>query len=480
MPAGTMLFPTLEFALFFVVVFLANWLLRPHHTPWRVAMLGASLFFYGWWDARFVLLICASIGANWWLAEQLESRRESGDERVALWLVRGAVGLNLAVLGVFKYYGFFTEQLRNSLGSVGEAIPLLEITLPVGISFFTFQAMSYVIDIHRGQIRAMALLDFAVYLSFFPQLVAGPIVRASEFAPQIATEPDPRFVPTAEAFRLIFSGLFKKVVISTYLATEIVDDVFTLPDDHSALDVLVAVYAYAIQIYADFSGYTDIAIGVALLLGFRFPQNFNSPYRALSIQDFWRRWHMTLSNWLRDYLYIPLGGNRKGTLFTYRNLFLTMLLGGLWHGAAWNFVIWGAIHGGVLAIERFMTRWWSSAGHGQLLPSEVSKVLRWLYTFHVVCLAWVFFRAETFSLATTMLGRLTAWGDPTELVSPLLVLVIVAMIASQFVPLSRVRLAEAEYGRLPWWVQGALLGVGLVVIDVLGPEGVAPFIYFQF
>ncbi len=474
-----MLFPTLEFALFFVVVFLANWLLRPQHTLWRVAMLAASLFFYGWWNYRFVLLLGGSIVVNWGLGEQLKTRQAADDLAGSKWLVRAAVALNLTLLGVFKYYGFFVEQLLDLIGS-SESSLLVEITLPVGISFFTFQAMSYVIDIHRGRIESMELLDFALYLSFFPQLVAGPIVRASEFGPQIKTEPDPRAVPTAEAFRLIFSGLFKKVVISTYLATEIVDDVFTLPDDHSAFEVLIAVYAYAIQIYADFSGYTDIAIGVALLLGFRFPQNFDAPYRALSIQDFWRRWHMTLSNWLRDYLYIPLGGNRKGTIFTYRNLFLTMLLGGLWHGAAWNFVIWGAIHGGVLAIERYVMGWWASTGRPSLIPTELANVLRWLYTFHVVCLAWVFFRAETFSLATSMLGRLTAWGEPSELVTPLLLIVVVAMLVSQFAPIARVRELEVEYGRLPWLIQGVLLGIGLVVIDVLGPEGVAPFIYFQF
>lgn len=443
-------------------------------------MLGASLFFYGWWDARFVLLLLASVGVNWALARKVDELHRSDQIAAATWWVRASVSLNLLQLGVFKYYGFFVESLRSSFGSVADSIPLVEITLPVGISFFTFQALSYVVDVHRRQIEPMALLDFAVFLSFFPQLVAGPIVRASEFAPQLATQPDPRFVPTSEAFRLIFSGLFKKVVISTYLATEIVDEVFTLPDNHSAPEVLIAVYAYAIQIYADFSGYTDIAIGVALLLGFRFPQNFNAPYAALSIQDFWRRWHMTLSNWLRDYLYISLGGNRGGKLLTYRNLILTMLLGGLWHGAAWNFVIWGAIHGGVLAIERFVTGWWRASGREPVLPKRVSLTLRWFYTFHVVCLAWVFFRAETFSLATSMLGRLTSWGGSMELVTPLLLVVIVMMIASQFVPAARVTELEATFGRWSWPAQGALLGVALVVIDVLGPEGVAPFIYFQF
>ncbi len=475
-----MLFPTLEFALFFVVVFLANWLLRPLPRVWRFAMLGASLFFYGYWDARFVLLLLASIGANWFVAKSIDAQHLVGDEKTAKLLLRLGVAFNLGVLGVFKYYGFFVESLRSSFGSLADSVPLIEITLPVGISFFTFQALSYVVDVHRRQIEPMPLLDFAVYLSFFPQLVAGPIVRASEFGPQLAAEPDPRYVPTAEAFRLIFSGLFKKVVISAYLASAIVDDVFTLPEDYSAPEVLLATYGYAIQIYADFSGYTDIAIGVALLLGFRFPLNFDAPYRALSIREFWGRWHMTLSNWLRDYLYIPLGGNRKGTILTYRNLFLTMLLGGLWHGAAWNFVIWGAIHGGVLAIERLASTWWNRTERPAVLPPKAIAVVRWVYTFHVVCLAWVFFRAETFGLAMSMLGQLTNWGGSTEHITPLLLVVVVAMILSQFVPPSSVKSLEVEFGRWPWFAQGALLGVGLVVVDILGPEGVAPFIYFQF
>ena len=476
-----MLFPTLEFALFFVIVFVANWLLRPHDLAWKLAMLAASLFFYGWWNPRFVLLLGGSIVANWFFGDLVERAHHDGQVARASMTVKAAVATNLAVLGVFKYYGFFTEQFRSSFGALGELIPLVEITLPVGISFFTFQALSYVVDIHRRHIQPLSLLDVGVYLSFFPQLVAGPIVRASEFAPQLLTHPDPRSVPTAEAFRLIFAGLFKKVVISTFLASAIVDEVFNLPDAYSGAEVLFAVYAYAIQIYADFSGYTDIAIGVALLMGFRFPQNFDAPYRALSIQDFWRRWHMTLSNWLRDYLYIPLGGNRRGTLFTYRNLFLTMLLGGLWHGAAWNFVVWGAIHGGVLAAERFVSTIWRRRVEGPVLPEALSKALRWLYTFHVVCLAWIFFRAETFEIATSMIGRILGWAaGPSPLVTTLLVLTIVLMLVSQFVPAPVVDGLQLEFSRLSWVWQGVALGFAIVLVDVLGPEGVAPFIYFQF
>jgi len=475
-----MLFPTLEFALFFVVVFVANWLLRPRDVAWRVAMLCASLFFYGWWSPKFVLLLGGSIVGNWALARLVgESVSEHGPTRESKQWTTVAVALNLCLLGFFKYYGFFVEELRANLGAVGEAIPLAEITLPVGISFFTFQAMSYVIDVGRSHIKTMTLLDFAVYLSFFPQLVAGPIVRASEFAPQLAKHPDPRRVQSAEAFRLIFAGLFKKVVISTYLATEIVDEVFNAPEVYSGGEILIAIYAYAIQIYADFSGYTDIAIGVALLLGFRFPQNFDAPYRALSIQEFWRRWHITLSNWLRDYLYIPLGGNRGGKIFTYRNLLLTMLLGGLWHGAAWNFVIWGAIHGGVLAIERVVAEWRERNDIAPVLSPRLSKVVRWFVTFNIVCLAWVFFRAENLDIATTMLGGLFDWSTG-ELVTPIILVIIVGSILSQFVPFSYVKQAEQRLSLAPWAIQGALLGIGIVLIDTLGPDGVLPFIYFQF
>ncbi len=254
---------------------------------------------------------------------------------------------NVGALGYFKYYGFFVDSVTNGFGKLGIHVspPLLQVILPIGISFFTFQAMSYVIDAYRDNLKPVGLLDFAVYLSFFPHLVAGPIVRATEFLPQLRKRADPRRIDAAYAFRLIVAGMFKKVVVSSFLASTIVDKVFAAPGNHSSLEILFAIYGYAFQIYADFSGYTDIAIGCALLLGIRFPPNFDSPYIAMSLQDFWRRWHMTLSRWLRDYLYISLGGNRGGRWKTYRNLMLTMLIGGLWHGASWTFVIWGGIHG---------------------------------------------------------------------------------------------------------------------------------------
>ncbi|WP_419912181.1 MBOAT family O-acyltransferase [Candidatus Poriferisodalis sp.] len=493
-----MLFPTFVFGAFFVIVFVVNWLTRPHPALWKPLMLTASIVFYGWWSWRFVFLLLATIVINWVVGHfAAAALRESSPAAAALraseqgatnsdhrrrWWIRAGVAANLGILGVFKYWDFFAVEMSNLLDSLGisGALPVLEYTLPVGISFYTFQAMSYIIDIGRGRVREMAPLDFAVYLSFFPQLVAGPIVRAAEMAPQLAARPDPRYVPAAEAFGLILNGLFKKVVISSFLASEIVDGVFADPSAHSGLEVVLAVYAYAVQIYADFSGYTDIAIGVALLLGFRFPQNFDNPYRAVSLQDFWRRWHMTLSRWLRDYLYVPLGGNRRGRANTYRNLMIVMLLGGLWHGSTWNFVIWGGIHGVVLAVERLLREHRERTGMSPLLPSGIGETVRWLVTFHVVCLAWVFFRSESLSAAMEMLGAVANFGNYAGTATPLVIAVTFGALAFQFMPSDWFEQLRDGFASLGWVSQGAVVGLSLVAIDVLGPTGVAPFIYFQF
>jgi len=479
-----MLFPTVDFAIFFVVVFAFGWLLRPYATPWRLFMLAASLFFYGYWDARFVGLLGGSIVANHLFGRAVRAAGVSGRTILARGAVSLAVLTNLGVLGWFKYYDFFATSVIDAghRAGVDLNIPILTVLLPVGISFFTFQALSYVIDVHRGKIEPLRFLDFAVYLAFFPQLVAGPIVRATEFAPQLIDgDAHPRQkLESGLAFRLIFAGLFKKVVVSSYLATELVDPVFAVPGQHTAPEILFATYAYAIQIYADFSGYTDIAIGTALLLGFRFPKNFDAPYTALSIQEFWRRWHMTLSRWLKDYLYIPLGGNRKSRIFTYRNLALTMVLGGLWHGAATTFVIWGAIHGGLLALERLAGGWWQHIGSPTLLPLAVTRPLRWIYTFHAVCLAWIFFRADSLEIALQLLGGLTGSWATAPLVTSLAVAVIAVSLISQFFDEEKLGHLQDELTRLHPILQGAALGAGLLLVDVLAPEGVAPFIYFQF
>ena len=466
-----MLFPTIQFAVFFMLVLVASWLLMPRPVRWKPFMLLASYVFYGAWDWRFVgLLIAVTVVSQ---AGAMVIARVSNERQRRRTLV-ATLAFDLGLLGWFKYYGFFATSLANLLDSVGlgAPLPLLEVILPVGISFFTFQAISYVIDVYRGHLAPAKPIDAAVYLAFFPQLVAGPIVRATEFLPQLRRPRNPRHVEGARGFMLIATGLFKKVVVANLLATTLVDPVFSAPASASALEIIVAVYGYAVQIYADFSGYTDMAIGCALLLGFRFPDNFDRPYTAVSLQDFWRRWHMTLSRWLRDYLYIPLGGNAGGERRTQRNLLITMVLGGLWHGAAWTFVVWGAIHGLGLAFERRRFA-------GRTTWSARPAVAR-LITFHIVCLGWVFFRADSFSTAGVLLGRMvTAWG-PAPLVTPVVVLVIVAALAVQFVPRrvgEQLRITFSHYSPL---AQGAALALALLVTDALGPQGVAPFIYFQF
>ncbi len=338
-----MLFPTIDFAIFFAVVYTVQWILNPYPGPWKAFMVVASYFFYAWWDWRFIFLLAASTAIAQVGGTVID--RASGRRRqAALWATLAAL---VGLLAWFKYYGFFAVNLDNVFHvlGIGRPLPLLSITLPVGISFFTFMAISYVVDIHRGVLKPARTIDTTVYLSFFPHLVAGPIVRGTELLPQIRRRRDERHVNYVEACWLISAGLAKKVVLSSYLATYVVDPVFADPRQHSALEVLFAVYGYAVQIYADFSGYTDIAIGLALLLGFQFPQNFRRPYAALSLQDFWRRWHITLSFWLRDYLYIPLGGSRGPEWRISFNIIVTMLIGGLWHGAAWTFVAWGLYHG---------------------------------------------------------------------------------------------------------------------------------------
>ena len=468
-----MLFPTVGFAIFFVLVLVASWLLMPRPVRWKPFILLASYVFYGAWDFRFVgLLIAVTVvtqcGA--YIVGNAVTQRHRNRALVT------TLVFDLGLLAWFKYYGFFAASLANLLETVGlgAPLPLLQVVLPAAISFFTFQAISYVVDVYRGDAEPATPIDFAVYLAFFPHLVAGPIVRATEFIPQLRRPRNPRQVEGARGLMLIAGGLFKKVVVANLLATSLVDPVFSSPASHSALEIITAMYGYAVYIYADFSGYTDMAIGLALLLGFRFPDNFDRPYSAVSLQDFWRRWHMTLSRWLRDYLYIPLGGNSGGPRRTERNLLITMVLGGLWHGAAWTFVIWGAVHGLGLALERRRFRadrvGWSS-----------NPVISRLITFHIVCFAWVFFGAKgSLTIALTLLARMfTAWG-PAPLVTPAVVLIIIVGLAMQFVPRGfgeRLQITFSHYSPL---AQGAALALVLLVTDALGPQGVAAFIYFQF
>jgi alginate O-acetyltransferase complex protein AlgI len=460
-----MLFPTATFAVFFMIVLPVSWALQRRQRAWTVWILLASYVFYGWWDWRFVFLLMASTVVNHVLALAIFRSATVAARKSFLTL---AVGFDLGLLAYFKYSGFFVSSLDNVVGTSW----LVNAALPIGVSFYTFMAISYVVDTYRGEVVPASFARFAVFQAFFPHLVAGPIVRASELMPQLESPRDPRKVDNPRAFFLIVSGLFLKVVIANHLSTHIVDEVFAAPNQYSSLEVLVAIYGYAVQIFADFCGYTNIAIGIALLLGFKFPQNFDSPYSAVSLQDFWRRWHMTLSRWLRDYLYIPLGGSRKGRVRTYVNLMITMLLGGLWHGAAWTFVVWGAIHGTGLCIERAI---------GKRPTSTAGIWFGRILTFQIVCFAWVFFRADSFPRAWQVLQRLfDAWGQPSPLVTTSVVLAIVFGIGVQYVRPGALTWLELRFNRLGTVLQAAALAVCLLVIDALGPQGVAPFIYFRF
>jgi len=461
-------FPSFEFAFFFPVVLALSWALMPHPRAWKPFVLAASYLFYAAASPRYCLLLAGLTLANQ-LGAVLVHR--APDERTAKRIVAAMVAVDLGVLGVFKYYGFFVDEFGRLLDSIGLGmpLPLLTLALPIGLSFITFQAISYVVDVKRGLLPPASTLDFGLYLSFFPHVVAGPIVRAREFIPQLAKPRNPSDVAVGAAVVLIALGLVKKVAIADYLAREVVDPVFGVPEAYAAPDVALAAYAYAAQIYCDFSGYTDIAIGVALLMGFVFPQNFNSPYRATSFRDFWRRWHMTLSRFLRDFLYIPLGGNRGGKWKTARNLMITMTLGGLWHGAAWGFVLWGALHGVCLVVERMLS--------GRV---KAPAWLRWAIVFHVVVFGWILFRAESLDLVGTFLSQLTEPGEAT-LWAPVTVGAIVAVIGFQLLPpdpLERLRLRVAA---LPSYALGFGLAAVVALVGATVPsEGVPPFIYFQF
>ena len=474
-----MLFPTVQFAVFFAVVLPLSWALMGRQRVWKPFILGASYVFYGAVDWRFAFLLAGSTVVNQGAAMVIV--RSGGRGRKAALV--GAVGADVASLAVFKYLDFFAASVN---GAVGLSLPLLHLALPVGVSFYTFQGVSYVVDVYRGKTALAAPLDYAIYSAFFAHLVAGPIVRATEFIPQLAGPRDAGRVPAGRAFGLIAGGLVKKVAIADLLGVKLVEPVFGAPGAHSGGEALAAIYGYAVQIYCDFSGYTDMAIGIALLLGFRFPANFDRPYTATSLQDFWRRWHMTLSRWLRDYLYIALGGNRRGRLRLYRNLMLTMLLGGLWHGELWTFVVWGGLHGVGLVAERG----WRDSGLAawaaptvERVPAALRRVVSRVVTFHVVCLAWVFFRAPDVGTAFAVLGRLGTLGDgvPSPSVTPLVVTVIAVGLGAQFVPRGMGPWLRGAFGRMPVAAQGVALGcLVTVVAAAAGGRGVAPFIYFRF
>jgi D-alanyl-lipoteichoic acid acyltransferase DltB (MBOAT superfamily) len=468
-----MLFPTISFAVFFAVVFPITWLLNDHNTWKKWFLVAASYYFYAFWKVEFTLLLLASSVGNFYAALVLGQLPDGRLRRGIFWL---AVIVNLGVLGVFKYYNFFAAALIDAFASLGinANISFIEIALPIAISFLTFHALSYVIDVYDRTLKpTTSLVDILLYISFFPHLIAGPIVRASKFLAQTTQRSRAADVQIAPSVFLILGGLFKKVIIANYLSADFVDGIFRAPAGFSSLDLLLGMYAYALQIYCDFSAYTDIAIGVANLLGYQFPQNFNQPYRALSVQEFWRRWHITLSTWLRDYLYIRLGGNRGSRLATYRNILITMGLGGLWHGASWNFIVWGLMHGTALVIER---------AFGLTGPprSRIVAALMWLVTFHLVCVAWVFFRASSFETSLVYLGTLLSGTGWSTTMTPLVAVVLVLGALTQIIPAGWFAALQARYAAGSLALKVALPFAAIFLIAVAAPGGIPPFIYFQF
>jgi len=373
-------------------------------TARKVLLTAASLLFYSAWRWPFTGLLLLSTVLDYNCALAIHRATARGTRRLFLFV--SLIG-NLGTLCFFKYTNFFLHVLGDALGLAGHPLELgpLPIILPLGISFYTFQTLSYTIDVYRGELEPRhSILDVALFVSFFPQLVAGPIVRASTFLPQLDAQKSWDPDRAKSGILLMIWGLAKKLLVADTLAS-IVNQVYGTPDLYSGWALLIATYCFAFQIYCDFSGYSDVAIGAARVLGFEIPVNFQRPYFATNITTFWRRWHISLSTWLRDYLYIPLGGNRRGTLRTYGNLMATMVLGGLWHGASYNFVIWGTIHGVALAAHK-----WFLSVTSRKKAEEARRPIPWLVqttiTFHLICVTWVFFRAETLAKGLTILHRI--------------------------------------------------------------------------
>ena len=480
-------FASIEYAALLSLVFVLYWAAARHQTL-RLLVLGlASYEFYAYWNPVYLALIVGSSGLDFFVGARLHRAHGAGARKA--WLTVSLAG-NLGLLALFKYFNFFSASVSALAGHLGLQLPALthQLLLPVGISFYTFQSMSYTIDIYRGELEPIDRLDaFFVFVAFFPQLVAGPIVRARQFLPQLAQPPRLEPEASGRAFYLIGLGLLKKAVIADLLAVNLVDRIFETPARYTAAELLAGVYGYAVQIYCDFSAYSDIAIGSALLLGLKLPRNFDQPYRAANLREFWRRWHISLSTWLRDYLYISLGGSRGGAFRTYRNLALTMLLGGLWHGAAWTFVVWGALHGVGLALTRAWQRWrgrerasLAPGGSGAASGSLLGRALAVLLTFHFVCLAWIFFRAESFDRALEIITGLASFSGGTANVSRLLWLLLALGLATQlFPPRASVWLRE-RFARAPAPLQALALFAAILLLRYAGTTDVVPFIYFQF
>jgi D-alanyl-lipoteichoic acid acyltransferase DltB (MBOAT superfamily) len=472
-----MLFNTPQYALFLLVVFALFWAVSQRLRLAHALLLLASYFFYGCWNVRYLALILFVTALNY--VTGVLMRREERQGRRKLYLVISLVG-SLGVLGVFKYYGFFTTELSDSLRLFGIEllIPQLKVLLPVGISLYTFQALSYTIDLYRGEIEPCdSFADFALFVAFFPQLVAGPIVRAKQFLPQLKTKKQYSDGMVSSGLFQILRGLVKKIVFADFLGMHLVDGVFADPIAHGSLTTLLAVYGYAFQIYGDFAGYSDIAIGSARMLGFELPINFDGPYKSLDLREFWQRWHISLSTWLRDYLYIPLGGSRKGGNRTYVNLMITMFLGGIWHGAAYTFVFWGIYHGALLGVTRVFQRRFGQSERTAWTPAI--SFLKWIVTFHLACFGWIMFRVRNISDVGVIMERIVHAGDWSVTVPGGVLVVLALAFVTHMCPRKLTDGLETLFVRMPAPAQGFALAVMLALFNLF-KSAANPFIYFQF
>lgn len=478
-------FVTTHFVLFFLPVLFLGWALRPYSFIFKIFLIAAGLFFYGQLGLHFPALLLLVATLNWGTIRLLA--HYGHNQRCSRWLVAGDVTLHILLLAFYKYAEMVFLLLSDTLSADNPIQQWLQesgvgdVVLPAGLSFYSFMGLSLVIDYYRDRSQPVrSFADVLAYISFFPTIMAGPIMRGQQFFPQLS---EVRETSTCfnEGICYILSGLFKKVVLASYLSGNLVDPLFEMPDSYSSTAVLVGIYAYTIQILCDFSGYSDMAIGIGRLMGFQLPQNFESPYRSLNLQEFWRRWHITLSLWLRDYLYIPMGGSRKGN--RYFNLIMTMVIGGLWHGSGLNFLIWGFFHGVGLALVHAFHSVQSKLSILAKLSGKAwnltGKVLAWMLTFHCVAALWIFFRATDFHNACDVFHSLFSGVGETGFEPRILLIISLVLLLQWFGPTCFNKFAAAM-SRLPWVMQAMVAGLLGGGILAMGPDGVLPFIYFYF
>jgi len=479
-PSEPMLFNSGLFLFVFFAFLIVYTALKNRFTPRLIFVILFSYFFYYKSSGMYFLLLAIVTLCDFFLAKQIARAKTEFLRKTLLTI---SITIGLGILGYFKYFNFFGATVSSIIG--GNFQPE-DIFLPVGISFFTFQSLSYSIDVYRRNIKPLdTILDYAFFVSFFPQLVAGPIVRARDFIPQIRQPMKVTNEMISAGIFLIICGLFKKAIISDYIGVNFVDRIFDNPSLYSGIENLLGIYGYGLQIYCDFSGYSDMAIGIALLLGFRYLANFDSPYKSVNITEFWRRWHISLSSWLRDYLYISLGGNRKGKVRTYINLIITMLLGGLWHGANWNFIIWGGLHGVGLAVHKFFMSVTHRKKNEVSNPRTFQHWVSVFFTFHFVMFAWIFFRNPSLVNCKVILTQIFSdmqfhivWQ--VLMGYKLVFLLIFTGYLLHFLPLRFENYCKEKFLNVPLLLKAVAMIVLIYFIVQIKSSDVQPFIYFQF